>query len=161
MLLTTLKGQCIRFPVTDVRVFKGRDSMGVRGIALGAGDRVIALSILRHADVDAGERLAYLKIGAPSPASRRSRQRRRWPTRSRRKGASRRRAALQPVAGALRRTVALEQEILTISGNGYGKRTSSFEYRVTGRGGKGIVAMAINARNGKLVASFPVETATA
>ncbi len=61
-LLTTLKGQCIRFPVTDVRVFKGRDSMGVRGIALGEGDRVIALSILRHMAADAGERLAYLKM---------------------------------------------------------------------------------------------------
>ena len=52
---------------------------------------------------------------------------------------------------------ALEQVILTISENGYGKRTSSYEYRITGRGGKGIVAMAVNARNGKLVASFPVE----
>ena len=52
---------------------------------------------------------------------------------------------------------AAEQVILTISENGYGKRTSSFEYRVTGRGGKGIVAMAVNARNGSLVASFPVE----
>ena len=50
-----------------------------------------------------------------------------------------------------------EQVILTVSENGYGKRTSSFEYRVTGRGGKGIVAMAVNARNGSLVASFPVE----
>ena len=52
---------------------------------------------------------------------------------------------------------AAEQFILTVSENGYGKRTSSYEYRITGRGGKGIVAMAVNARNGDLVASFPVE----
>ena len=54
---------------------------------------------------------------------------------------------------------AAEQFVLTISENGYGKRTSSFEYRTTGRGGKGIVAMSVNDRNGKLVASFPVEDA--
>lgn len=52
---------------------------------------------------------------------------------------------------------AAEQIILTVSANGYGKRTSSYEYRITGRGGKGIVAMAVNQRNGKLVASMPVE----
>ena len=61
-LLTTQNGQCIRFAVTDVRVFKGRDSMGVRGIMLGQGDTVIALSILRHMAAHAGERLAYLKM---------------------------------------------------------------------------------------------------
>lgn len=62
VLLTTANGQCIRFPVTDVRVFKGRDSMGVRGIALGDGERVISLAILRHIEADVGERLAYLKM---------------------------------------------------------------------------------------------------
>ena len=62
VLLTTAKGQCIRFPVTEVRVFKGRDSMGVRGISLGEGDRVISLAILRHIEADSGERIAYLKM---------------------------------------------------------------------------------------------------
>ena len=62
VLLTTANGQCIRFPVTDVRVFKGRDSMGVRGISLGEGDRVISLAILRHIEADSGERAAYLKM---------------------------------------------------------------------------------------------------
>ena len=61
MLLTTAGGQCIRFPVTDVRVFQGRTSMGVRGIALAEGDKVISLSILRHVDATAEERAAYLK----------------------------------------------------------------------------------------------------
>ena len=62
VLLTTAKGQCIRFPVTEVRVFKGRDSMGVRGISLGEGDRVISLAILHHIEADSGERAAYLKM---------------------------------------------------------------------------------------------------
>ena len=62
VLLTTANGQCIRFAVADVRVFKGRDSMGVRGIALGEGDRVISLAILRHIDAESGERMAYLKM---------------------------------------------------------------------------------------------------
>ncbi len=158
-LLTTLRGQCIRFPVTDVRVFKGRDSMGVRGIALADGDRVIALSILRHMAADAGERLAYLKmrraVAGESVAD------------STVDAVADEAAsegiepdAVQPSSLSTERygeMSASEQIILTISGKGYGKRTSSFEYRITGRGGKGIVAMAVNARNGNLVASFPVE----
>jgi DNA gyrase subunit A len=151
VLLTTAKGQCIRFPVTDVRVFKGRDSMGVRGINLGEGDQVIALSILTHSDATPAERIAFLKM---------------------RRAAAEEAVELEAVeeteeggetaAQLDAETYALmeeaEQIILTISANGYGKRTSSFEYRVTGRGGKGIVAMAVNARNGDLVASMPVET---
>jgi len=155
VLLTTALGQCIRFAVTDVRVFKGRDSMGVRGITLGQGDSVISLAILRHMEADSGERIAYLKMrrategeavgeddiekevvgqdGTP-PESLASLSQERY-------------AAMS----------AAEQVILTISEKGYGKRTSSFEYRITGRGGKGIGAMAVNPRNGKLVASFPVE----
>ena len=158
-LLTTQNGQCIRFAVTDVRVFKGRDSMGVRGITLGQGDTVIALSILRHSDVDAGERLAYLK------------NRRAVAGESNAESAAEVVAdeveaeggepdAVQPSSLSLERVgelSAAEQVILTISSNGFGKRTSSYEYRITNRGGKGIVAMAVNTRNGKLVASFPVE----
>jgi DNA gyrase subunit A len=152
VLLTTRDGQCIRFAVPEVRVFQGRTSMGVRGVALGAGDRVISLSILNHFDASGEERAAYLK----------------------RANALRRRMGedVSPEAGAgaeaeeaatvelsdtrFYEMQAAEQIILTVSENGYGKRTSSYEYRTTGRGGKGIVAMAVNARNGKLVASFPV-----
>jgi DNA gyrase subunit A len=153
VLLTTAEGQCIRFPVTDIRVFKGRDSMGVRGIRLEEGDSVISMAIITHKDVPPDERSAFLK---------------------------RRRAlegeadvetaeAVEPVeegeeAPALvemseerfNELLAAEQFILTISENGYGKRTSSYEYRITGRGGKGIVAMAVNKRNGRLVSSYPV-----
>jgi DNA gyrase subunit A len=150
VLLTAAGGQCIRFPVTDVRVFTGRTSMGVRGIALPKDHKVISLAILRHMDVDAEERAAYLRRanavrrgGAEEEA-----------------GADNEDAASGTMELGEQRYVemsAAEQFVLTISENGYGKRTSSFEYRTTGRGGKGIVAMSVNERNGKLVASFPVE----
>jgi DNA gyrase subunit A len=150
VLLTAAGGQCIRFPVTDVRVFTGRTSMGVRGIALAEGDTLISLSILRHVEASSDERSAYLKmrravageVGAEEPAD----------------------AEAEETSGSLQLSQeryadmsAQEQVVLTVSVNGYGKRTSSFEYRTTGRGGKGIVAMSVNNRNGKLVASFPVE----
>ncbi len=158
-LLTTQKGQCIRFAATDVRVFKGRDSMGVRGISLGQGDRVIGLSILRHVEVDAGERLAYLKnrravagdITAESTIE---------AVADEVASEGIEPEAIEPTSLSPERVgelSAAEQIILTVSANGFGKRTSSYEYRVTGRGGKGIVAMAVNARNGNLVASFPVD----
>ncbi len=155
VLLTTALGQCIRFAVTDVRVFKGRDSMGVRGITLAQGDNVISLAILNHVEATPAERIAYLKMrravegeavgeddiekevvgadGTP-PESLASLSQERY-------------AAMS----------AAEQVILTISEKGFGKRTLSYEYRITNRGGKGIGAMAVNARNGKLVASFSVK----
>ncbi|WP_139251519.1 DNA gyrase subunit A [Kaistia soli] len=150
VLLTTAAGQCIRFATTDVRVFKGRDSTGVRGIALADGDSVISMAILHHFDATGDERSAYLKMSRAV------------------RGEAESEEVVVDVdaeAGAngelpQDRYIAMsaaEQLVLTISENGYGKRTSSFEYRITGRGGKGIVAMAVNERNGKLVASFPVE----
>ncbi len=155
VLLTTYRGQCIRFRVSDVRVFKGRDSQGVRGITLADGDRVIALSILRHFEANPDERVAYLK---------RANAVRRGQGESVAEDAV---ADLEAEAevgsdielGAERYAAMSEAEqlILTLSENGYGKRSSSFEYRVTGRGGKGIVAMVTNDRNGPLVASFAVD----
>jgi DNA gyrase subunit A len=158
VLLTSADGQCIRFPVTDVRVFQGRTSMGVRGIALEQGDRVISLSILRHIEVSADERAAYLKRATAV-----------------RRGLNgegeESEAEIEEAAGAIelgeQRYVemsAAEQFVLTVSEKGYGKRSSSYQYRTTGRGGKGIVAMDVREKNGsirkktgKLVASFPVE----
>jgi DNA gyrase subunit A len=159
VLLTTARGQCIRFPVPDVRVFKGRDSTGVRGISLGNGDTVISMAILRHIDASADERATYLK----------------------RSLAMRRASGSEPVEETAQEAAAAvvgegedaptqeielgakyaemdaaEQFVLTLSERGFGKRTSSYEYRITGRGGKGIVAMATTERNGMLVASFPV-----
>ena len=149
ILITTAEGQCIRFPITDVRVFKGRDSTGVRGINLADGDTVISMSILRHFEASADERVAYLKMsravrGEADDAHAHAEDEESVSDSS----LSQERYAEMSAS---------EQFVLTISENGFGKRSSSFEYRVTGRGGKGIVAMAVNARNGKLIASFPVE----
>jgi len=152
VLLTAAGGQCIRFPVTDVRVFTGRTSMGVRGIALAGSDKVISLAILRHVETTSDERSAYFKM---------------------RRAVAGEAPAEEPVEADAEETStaselsqeryvemsAAEQVVLTVSENGFGKRTSSYEYRTTGRGGKGIVAMSVNNRNGKLVASFPVEEA--
>jgi DNA gyrase subunit A len=150
VLLTADGGQCIRFPVTDVRVFTGRTSMGVRGIALADNDTLISLAILRHVEASSDERSAYLKMrravagetGAEEPVDTEGEETS---------------GSLQLAQERYADMSAQEQVVLTVSVNGYGKRTSSYEYRTTGRGGKGIVAMSVNSRNGKLVASFPVE----
>jgi DNA gyrase subunit A len=154
VLLTAAGGQCIRFPVTDVRVFTGRTSMGVRGIALPDSDKLISLSILRHVEATSDERTAYLKMRravageatSEEPADAEGEE-----------TAGEASGAIQLNQDRYAEMSALEQVVLTVSVNGYGKRTSSFEYRTTGRGGKGIVAMSVNNRNGHLVASFPVE----
>jgi DNA gyrase subunit A len=152
VLLTTADGQCIRFAVDDVRVFKGRDSMGVRGVSLAGGDRVISLAILRHMQATSDERAAFLKMKRAQTGESNGDE-----------ALVEEGHAVEP-AGDLSperftEMAAAEQVILTVSENGYGKRSSSYEYRLTNRGGKGIVAMAVNERNGKLVASFPVESA--
>ncbi len=151
VLLTSALGQCIRFPVADVRVFQGRTSMGVRGIALAEGDKLISLSILRHVDATAEERAAYLKRASAV---------RRGGNGEGEEAAIDAEEATGAIELGERRYVdmsAAEQFVLTVSENGFGKRTSSYEYRITGRGGKGIVAMAITGKNGPLIASFPVE----
>jgi DNA gyrase subunit A len=153
VLLTTAQGQCIRFAVNDVRVFKGRDSAGVRGIRLGEGDQVISMAILSHVEAEVEERAAYLRM------------RRALRGEEGENGAENGGEELEDHSGPITQLSgeryaqmgAAEQFILTVSANGYGKRSSSYEYRVTGRGGKGIVAMIVNKRNGNLVASFPVE----
>ncbi len=153
VLLTSAGGQCIRFRVGDVRVFKGRDSRGVRGIALEKGGRVISMAILHHFAAEADERNAYLKMsravrGEEDDGSGDGNGNGNGETAAGGGELSQERYAEMSAA---------EQFILTVSQNGYGKLSSSHEYRVTGRGGKGIVAMTVNKRNGPLVASFPVE----
>jgi len=150
VLLTTANGQCIRFQIRDsVRVFKGRDSMGVRGITMGEGDRVISMAILRHMEATSDERVGYIKKARAIAGEAATDE----------VEASGEEASADANISTERyiEMSAAEQEILTVSERGYGKRTSSYEYRITGRGGKGITAMAVNARNGKLVASYPVE----
>jgi DNA gyrase subunit A len=149
VLLTSKDGQCIRFPVEDVRVFKGRDSTGVRGISLAKDDRVISMTILNSFEASPEERAGYLKmrravIGDGTEAE----------------DAPETDEATSEAAISLERyneMGAHEQFVLTLSERGFGKRTSSYEYRTSGRGGKGITAMRVNARNGTLVASFPVQ----
>ena len=151
VLLTTAKGQCIRFEVEDVRVFKGRDSMGVRGVNLSPGDSVIALSILDHVAASPEERAAYLRMRRAIAGEADTGE---TPENGDAEDVANTAASISQERYA--ELSAREQVILTISVRGFGKRTSSYEYRVTGRGGKGIVAMAVNQRNGELIASFPV-----
>src|SRR5688572_29044945 len=150
VLLTSAGAQCIRFPVTDVRVFQGRTSMGVRGIALAKNDTLISLAILRHVEATSDERSAYLKMRRAVAGETAAEE----PVEAEGEEPS---ASIQLSSERYVEMSAQEQVVLTVSVNGYGKRTSSYEYRTTGRGGKGIVAMSVNNRNGKLVASFPVE----
>ena len=149
VLLTTALGQAIRFPVTSLRVFMGRTSTGVRGITLSEADEVISMSILRHFATNPEERNAYLKrrravAGEATDLSETN-------------GEEIANADFDLGTERYAAMSAAEQHIITVSENGYGKRTSAFEFRVSGRGGKGIAAMVVNERNGRLVASFPVD----
>ncbi len=149
VLLTTASGYCIRFPVDVVRVFAGRTSTGVRGIKLDAGNQVISMTILHHVDTSSEEAKAYLKHAA---AMRRA---------AGDADAEEPEDADTPdVAIGQERIAELgarEQFVLAVTENGYGKRTSSYEYRTSGRGGKGIIAIQTTERNGPVVASFPAE----
>ncbi len=144
VLLATRKGKAIRFPVTDVRVFAGRTSTGVRGIKLAKGDEVISMSVLRGVDATPEERTAYLKLA------------------SKLRGADE--DGMEFEAGdaelpeeRFAELQAREQFLLSVSRKGYGKRTSAYEYRVSGRGGQGVVNMGLTARNGnEVAATFPV-----
>jgi DNA gyrase subunit A len=158
VLLTTARGQCIRFPADDIRVFGGNGSTGtstgVRGISLAEGDKVISMSVLRHFEATSEERLAYLKMKRAVNGE--------ADTSGAETSAADEEDTGTDIALPQERYAAMsatEQVVLTISEKGYGKRTSSFEYRITNRGGKGITAMTMNERNGALIASFPVEDA--
>jgi DNA gyrase subunit A len=158
VLLTASGGQCIRFPVTDVRVFQGRSSDGVRGISLAEGDKVISLSILRHVEASADERAAYLKRASAVRRGINGEAEESAPDAEEASG------AIELGEQRYVEMSAAEQFVLSVSERGFGKRSSSYEYRITGRGGKGIVAMDVRERDGtirkktgKLIASFPVE----
>lgn len=151
VMLATKSGKCIRFPVTEVRVFVGRNSVGVRGIKLSDKDEVISMSVLNHSDATSEERDEYAKIVS---------------------AIKRMEAEHDGVAGIKAEDTGLlnlltaekfaemqanEQFILTVTCTGYGKRSSSYEYRVTGRGGSGIANMEMSPRNKEVVSSFPIE----
>ncbi len=157
VFLATRRGRCIRFQITEdtLRVFAGRDSSGVRGIRLAPGDEVISLSVLRHVEASVAERLAYLRQAV----------------------ARRRQAGLAEdetivdTNGEGEESVpdialpydqfeafeAAEELLLTVTDTGFGKRTSAYEYRVSGRGGQGIANITLSRRSGRAVAAtFPV-----
>jgi DNA gyrase subunit A len=155
VLLTSADGQCIRFLIGDeIRLFKGRDSTGVRGIKLSDKDEVISMAILNHFEASAEERVAYLK---QANALRRSEDTEEVETvaDADAEEVSADAVTLSPERFAAMQTA--EQFVLTVSSKGFGKRSSSFEFRTSGRGGKGIVAMVANDRNGRLLASFPID----
>ncbi|MBI1385671.1 MAG: DNA gyrase subunit A [Rhizobiales bacterium] len=157
VLLTTARGQAIRFETTDVRLFQSRSSTGVRGIQLADGDTVIEMAILRHVAAEATERAAYLKQAA---AMRRAAAGEEAGEEAAASEIEAEEEANGPAELSPERYAELsanEQFILTVSENGYGKRSSAYEYRLTNRGGKGIVTMVVNERNGPLIASFPIE----
>lgn len=154
VVLTTADGQCIRFAVSDVRVFAGRNSIGVRGINLGEGDKVISMAILEHVEATPAERSAYLKRAVA--------ERRAAGNDSDDVTISDEEEATGDTELSDARYNELsqhEQMLLTVSQFGYGKRSSSYEFRISGRGGKGIRATdpSKTAEIGKLVAAFPVE----
>ncbi len=153
VLLTTALGQAIRFPVDEVRVFAGRNSIGVRGLTLADGDRLISMTILAHVEAEPWQRAAYLKRSA---AERRA------------MGVDEDDIALvgeevteegQLDDATYEMMKRSEQFVLTVSEKGFGKRSSSYDFRTSGRGGKGIRATDTSktAEIGELVAAFPVE----
>ncbi|WP_377288969.1 DNA gyrase subunit A [Rhizobium sp. SG2393] len=153
VLLTTALGQAIRFPVDEVRVFAGRNSIGVRGISLADADSIISMTIVGHVDAEPWERAAYLKRSALE---------------RRAAGVDEEEIALvgeevveegQLSDERYEELKAREQFVLTVSEKGFGKRSSSYDFRTSGRGGKGIRATdtAKTGEIGVLVAAFPIE----
>ncbi len=149
VLLATRNGKCIRFPVDDVRVFTGRSSVGVRGIRLADGDEVLSMSIIRHEEVPSDVRDAYLKI-----STRRRRGAGEEVEIEENDGESIGEPALSEEQYA--DLAAREEFLLSITERGYGKRSSAYDYRITGRGGQGIENMDPGKGQGTTVAVFPV-----
>ena len=159
MMLATRLGRCIRFQITEdtLRVFAGRDSSGVRGIRLAGGkkpDAVISLSVLRHVDASIEERVAYLKAA--------NAKRRAGEDEAEAPGeaveSDEEIVAEQDLAAEREAEMDLQEEfLLTVTDSGFGKRTSAYEYRVSGRGGQGIANITLTPRTGSAVAGvFPV-----
>ncbi|NCC23058.1 MAG: DNA gyrase subunit A [Alphaproteobacteria bacterium] len=140
VMLATRLGKAIRFCLSDVRVFAGRTSTGVRGVRLQKDDEVISMSILKHIDITPEERTAYLK------AVNRDLE-----------GVEVEGGDTELSQERINELQSKEQFLLTVSRSGFGKRTSAYEYRITGRGGQGVTNMALTKKNGgEVVATFPV-----
>ncbi|MBD3765410.1 MAG: DNA gyrase subunit A [Rhodobacterales bacterium] len=147
VMLVTAGGRAIRFPATEVRIFKGRDSTGVRGIRLAEGDRVVSMSVIRHFDATPEERAAYLK------------QRRLMAGLTEDEADDEDEVVAEGQLSPERyaQMSAAEDLILTVTRGGSGKLSSSHDYPVRGRGGMGVKAISPGPRGGVIVASFPVD----
>jgi DNA gyrase subunit A len=153
VMLTTKAGRAIRFPVPDVRVFKGRDSTGVRGIRLGKGDEVVSMAVIRHFEASAEERAAYLKMRRAVAGALEEEEI---------EAEEGEEIAAEGIfeLGQARYVEMSEAEdlLLTVTEYGAGKLSSSHDYPVRGRGGQGVAAMDRAMRGGPLVTLFAVET---
>ena len=149
VFLTTYRGRCIRFPVNEIRVFAGRNSTGVRGLNVAADDKIIGMAMLNHGESDATIRSAYIK---------QSRAARRAATGIEEDAGDTDEEATDLVLTDEQMTsmAATEEFILTVSENGFGKRTSSYEYRTTHRGGNGFTNIKLGGKNTAVAGSFPV-----
>ena len=148
VLLTTYRGRAIRFAVPEIRVFAGRNSTGVRGITLGKDDRIIGMAMLNHGESDSAVRAAYIK---------QSRAARRAETGIEEEvSADEEETTLVLDDAKMAQMAEREEFILTISENGFGKRTSSYEYRLTHRGGGGFANIKLGGKNTAVAGSFPV-----
>ncbi len=147
ILLASREGKCIRFPVSDVRVFRSRTSDGVRGMKLAGDDEVVSMTVLHGIDCTSDERQAYLK---------RASAKRRVEGEQVDEPEEAVTTELTLTDERFAQMEAAEEFILTVTGNGFGKRSSAYEYRVTGRGGSGITNIITSPRNGKVVSSGPV-----
>ncbi len=156
VLLTTALGRAIRFAVDDVRVFSGRDSVGVRGVRLAADDEVISMAILTGVPATPTERAAYLRMAAAAQA-RDGEEADNGEAADDDEADDGEPTALEPARFA--ELAAAEQVILTVSSEGLGKRTSAYGFRRTGRGGQGLIAQDLSRRGGRLVGAFPVSEA--
>jgi DNA gyrase subunit A len=148
VMLVTALGKAIRFPTTDVRVFAGRGSTGVRGIKLAEGDEVVSMSVIRHFEATPEERAAYLKMRRAVAGAAEDEE------------AADDEEAVADVGLSQERYTemsAAEDLILTVTERGQGKLSSSHDYPVRGRGGQGVQGIDKGLRGGRIVASFPVE----
>jgi DNA gyrase subunit A len=146
--MSTYRGRCIRFAVPEIRIFAGRNSTGVRGVNLASDDRVITMCTLNHGESDSAVRGAYIK---------QSRAARRAATGIEEEADGEEEATTLVLDDAKMAEMAAREEfILTISENGFGKRTSSYEYRLTHRGGNGFANMKLGGKNTAVAGSFPV-----
>ncbi|MBV8578936.1 MAG: DNA gyrase subunit A [Acetobacteraceae bacterium] len=155
VLLATRRGRCIRFQISDdtLRVFAGRDSSGVRGIRLGRNDEVMSLSVLRHVEAGIADRMAYLRLASARRRSVGEEETEPAPAPEGEEAAPE--IALSPERVA--ELEAAEEILLTVTNAGFGKRSSAYEYRVSGRGGQGIANITLSDRSGTaVVATFPV-----